>query len=125
MDKPDGVDGRTALPTKFKKAATVFELWNYCGRDILMQLAVVRHIGQLRQLQLRKHGQNRRWCEHAMRIKANSLPPDRRRQIECSAHVNQPLQLLRRPPRPVGIDGIAITSEPDMLDDVQAGQAGY
>src|ERR1700733_10428078 len=58
-----------------------------------------------------------------MGVEANAFAPDGRRQIQMSASLNDPLQFYNRFSRAIGVQSITITTETDMLNDMQARQA--
>lgn len=59
---------------------------------------------------------------HAMGVEDDSRRPDRDDEHECAARRKDPLELRHRLEVSVGIEGISVAAETDMLDDVHTGE---
>ena len=111
------------LFAKFKEPASVVERWNAIWRDVLMQLPTIVYIGKFNQAHLGEHRKQSRDREHSVGIKANALAADRRGKKEATAWRDHALQLIGSTAGARGVERIAVTSETDVLDDVQARHA--
>jgi hypothetical protein len=108
-------------PSEAVKTAPVLRVDQLLRVRILKKLPIVVHATELNQLQLLKNLNRPSRVPDTLGIKFHSFPSDRHGEQQYATWSENALQFEQRLVRPQWVNGIAITSQPNVFSYMEAG----